>query len=145
MYPVLRKRRSSPQDGETSGFRSGRCRSEQELENTEQSGRITGCLGAALLSVTDPRESVSRRGLPTAKLSEDEACSEPLKVLQEECQRWMSYLQAADSALLFPRQTMYGSQVCRTILHQHQAEAQAATEHNKRSHGSSSIAVEQPS
>ena len=65
---MLRKRRSSSQDGETSGFRSGRCRREQGLENTEQSSRITGCLGAALLSVTD---SLSRRELPTAKMSED--------------------------------------------------------------------------
>lgn len=72
------------------------------------------------------RVPVPRCKLPPAQLSEDEAGGAAHQGVQAQDQRRLPHLQAAHRIVLLPRQTLPGDQVPRTLLLQHQAQAEAA-------------------
>lgn len=92
----------------------------------DQSAGGAQAVHPAVHPVAGARVSVPRRQLPAAELSEDEARRAAHEALQAEDARRLSDLQAADCAVLLPRQALPGGQVSGAVLSEHQAQAEAA-------------------
>lgn len=66
--------------------------------------------------ISGARVSMQRRKLQITKLSKDETRCHPYESMQEKNERWLSYLQAIDSALLLSRKTLPRNEMFGTIL-----------------------------
>lgn len=80
----------------------------------------------AVHPVPGARVPVPRRELQATVVPEDEASGDAHEDLQAEDEGRLPDLQAADSAVLLPREALHGDEVLGAVLQQHKTEAEAA-------------------